>query len=57
LPLKNRRIVAVPDALAVEILRRLGVGADDVCRALAQRLGVEPECLGAPRRRRRRRVS
>jgi hypothetical protein len=47
-------IVAVSDSMAVEILRRLGVSADDVRAALAERLGVEPQRLGAPRRRRRR---
>lgn len=47
-------IVAVPDSMAVEILRRLKVSADDVRRALAERLGLEPQQLGAPRRRRRR---
>jgi hypothetical protein len=47
-------IVAVHDSMAVEILRRLKVSADDVRRALAERLDVEPQQLGAPRRRRRR---
>jgi hypothetical protein len=47
-------IVAVPDSMAVEILRRLKVGADDVRRALAERLDVDPQQLGSPRRRRRR---
>ena len=47
-------IVAVPDSMAVEILRRLGVSAADVRAALAERLDVEPQRLGAPRRRRRR---
>jgi hypothetical protein len=47
-------LTAVPDSMAVEILRRLGVSAADVRAALAARLGVEPERLGAPRRRRRR---
>jgi plasmid maintenance system antidote protein VapI len=47
-------IVAVSDSMAVEILRRLNVSADDVLGALAQRLDVEPQRLGAPRRRRRR---
>lgn len=47
-------IVAVPDSLAVEILRRLGVSVADVLAALAERLDVEPQRLGAPRRRRRR---
>jgi hypothetical protein len=49
-------IVAVPDSMAVEILRRLGVKVSDVRAALAARLGVEPQRLGAPRRRRRRLV-
>jgi hypothetical protein len=47
-------IVAVRDSMAVEILRRLSVSADDVRRVLAERLDVEPQQLGAPRRRRRR---
>jgi ATP-dependent Clp protease ATP-binding subunit ClpA len=47
-------IVAVTGSMAVEILRRLGVSVADVRAALAQQLDVEPERLGAPRRRRRR---
>jgi hypothetical protein len=47
-------IVAVPDSMAVEILRRLGVTSAQVRTALAERLGVAPERLGAKRRRRRR---
>jgi Clp amino terminal domain, pathogenicity island component len=47
-------IVAVRDSMAVEILRRLKVSADDVIGALAARLDVDPLRLGAPRRRRRR---
>jgi hypothetical protein len=47
-------IVAVPDSLAVEILRRLRVSVADVRAALGERLDVEPQRLGAPRRRRRR---
>ena len=47
-------IIAVRDSMAVEILRRLKVGADDVRDALAERLDVEPEQLGEVRRRRRR---
>ena len=47
-------ILAVPDSMAVEILRRLGVSADDARTALAQRLDVDPQRLGARRRRRRR---
>jgi hypothetical protein len=48
-------IVAVPDSMAVEILRRLGVGSSQVNAALADRMGVTPDRLG-PRRRRRRRL-
>jgi Clp amino terminal domain, pathogenicity island component len=47
-------ILAVPDSMAVEILRRLGVSADDVRTALAERLDVDPQRLGGRRRRRRR---
>lgn len=47
-------IVAVPDAMAVEILRRLGVSPAQVHAALGERMGVAPERLGARRRRRRR---
>jgi ATP-dependent Clp protease ATP-binding subunit ClpA len=47
-------IVAVPDSMAVEILRRLGVSATDVHAALAERMDVAPQRLGATRRRRRR---
>jgi hypothetical protein len=47
-------IVAVPDSVAVEILRRLGVRDIDVIAALAERLAVEPQRLGTPQRRRRR---
>lgn len=47
-------IVAVQDSMAVEILRRLGVSTDDVRAALAERLGVDAQRLGAMRRRRRR---
>jgi hypothetical protein len=48
-------IVAVPGAMAIEILRRLGVRVEDVREALAAELGVEPDRLVlAPRRRRRR---
>jgi hypothetical protein len=46
-------IVSVPDAMAVEILRRLGAPAGDVRRALAERLDVEPQRLDLRRRRRR----
>jgi Clp amino terminal domain, pathogenicity island component len=47
-------ILAVPDCMAVEILRRLGARADDVRTALAERLDVDAQRLGARRRRRRR---
>jgi hypothetical protein len=47
-------IVAVPDAMAVEILRRLGVSSAQVHAALAERMGIAPQRLGASRRRRRR---
>jgi Clp amino terminal domain, pathogenicity island component len=47
-------IVAVPDSMAVEMLRRLGVSAGTVRAALATRLGVEPRRLGVPRQRGRR---
>jgi hypothetical protein len=47
-------ILAVPDSMAVEILRRLGVSAEDVRAALAERLDVDPQRLGTSRRRRRR---
>jgi hypothetical protein len=47
-------IVAVPDSMAVEILRRLRVSPDAVRLGLATRLGVDPQRLGALRRRRRR---
>ena len=47
-------IVAVRDSMAVEILRRLKVRPDAVRSALAERLDVEPQRLGASRRRRRR---
>jgi ATP-dependent Clp protease ATP-binding subunit ClpA len=47
-------IVAVPDSMAVEILRRLKVSPDTVRASLADRLGVDPQRLGTRRRRRRR---
>jgi ATP-dependent Clp protease ATP-binding subunit ClpA len=47
-------ILAVPDALAVEILSGLGVSADDVRAELARRLDIDAERLLVPRRRRRR---
>jgi hypothetical protein len=40
--------------MAVEILSRLKVSPDDVRGALAERLDVEGERLGASRRRQRR---
>jgi hypothetical protein len=46
-------ILAVEDSMAVEILRRLHVKPGAVRRALAERLGVDPQRLQAPRRRRR----
>jgi hypothetical protein len=47
-------ILAVPDALAVEVLRRLRVSADDVRAALARRLETDAQRLVVTRRRRRR---
>jgi hypothetical protein len=47
-------IVAVPDSMAVEILRRLRVSAADVQTALTERMCVAPQQLGVVRRRRRR---
>jgi Clp amino terminal domain, pathogenicity island component len=47
-------IVGVRDSMAVEILRRLRVSPDDVIGTLAERLDVEEQRIGAPRRRRRR---
>jgi Clp amino terminal domain, pathogenicity island component len=47
-------IIAVPDALALEILKRLRVGADDVRDALARRLDIDAQSLVVKRRRRRR---
>jgi hypothetical protein len=49
-------IVAVSDSMAVEILRRLGVSSAQVHAALAERMGVAPQRLGATRRGRRRRL-
>jgi hypothetical protein len=46
-------IVAVPDSMAVEILRRLRVRPAAVHAKLAERLEVDPLRLGASRRRRR----
>jgi hypothetical protein len=46
-------IVAIPDSMAVEILRRLRVRPGTVRARLADRLEVDPQRLGAPRRRRR----
>jgi ATP-dependent Clp protease ATP-binding subunit ClpA len=50
-------LVAVPDALSVEILRRLGVSADDVRDRLARRLEINGQQLVVARRRRRRLVA
>jgi hypothetical protein len=47
-------IVSVRDSMAVEILHRLKVSPDAVRGALAERLDVDAQGLGAPRRRRRR---
>jgi len=47
-------IVSVPGAMAVEILRRLGVSARDVRKALAVEFGVDAERLVVNRSRRRR---
>src|SRR5215207_6284045 len=47
-------ILAVPDALAVEVLRCLSVSADDVRAALARRLGIDAQRLAVTHRRRRR---
>jgi hypothetical protein len=49
-------ILAVPGAMAIEILRRLGVRADKVRGALAAELGVDADRLAPPHRRRRRRL-
>jgi ATP-dependent Clp protease ATP-binding subunit ClpC len=46
-------IAAVPDSMAVAILRRLKISPDRLRGALGDRLGVDPQRLGAPRRRRR----
>jgi ATP-dependent Clp protease ATP-binding subunit ClpA len=46
-------LLAVPDALAVEILAGCGVSADEALAALAGRLEVDPSTLAPPRRRRR----
>jgi nucleotide-binding universal stress UspA family protein len=47
-------VVAVPGALAVELLKQVGVRPGDVREELAARLEVEPERLVLARRRRRR---
>jgi hypothetical protein len=47
-------ILAVPDALAVELLAHQGVSANRIRAELAQRLEIDPEQLVVPRRRRRR---
>jgi Clp amino terminal domain, pathogenicity island component len=49
-------IVQVPDAYAVCLLDKLGVGAKDVYAGLAARMSVDAELLVAQRRRRRRRL-
>jgi hypothetical protein len=49
-------IVQVPDAYAVCILDKLGVGAKQVRAAVAARLDVDEELLAVQRRRRRRRL-
>ncbi len=49
-------ILAVPDALAVELLKRLGVSADDVRAELARRLDIDAQRLVVVTRRRRRRL-
>jgi hypothetical protein len=50
-------IVQVPDAYAVCILDKLGVGPKDVRAALAARLDIDKELLVVHRRRRRRRAA
>jgi hypothetical protein len=50
-------LLAVPGAMAAEVLKRVGAPAADVQAALAARLGTEPERLMATRRRRRRLLS
>jgi Clp amino terminal domain, pathogenicity island component len=47
-------ILAVPGAMAAEVLKRVGAPAPKVQAALAARLDTEPERLMATRRRRRR---
>jgi len=47
-------MLAVPNALAVELLARQGVSANRIRAELAQRLEIEPEQLVVARRRRRR---
>jgi hypothetical protein len=47
-------ILAIPDALAVEILVRRGVSADAARAAIAERLDVDPAQLVVAHRRRRR---
>jgi hypothetical protein len=47
-------ILAVSDSMAIEILRRLGVSADDARTELAERLDVDPQRLSVRHRRRRR---
>ena len=50
-------IAAVPDSMAVEMLRRLSVTPAEVHAALAVRMGVAPRLLGDTRRRRGRLLS
>jgi Clp amino terminal domain, pathogenicity island component len=47
-------ILAVPDALAIEILKRVGVSVGDVRAELARRLDIDVQRLVVRRRRRRR---
>lgn len=47
-------MLSVPDAFAVDILRRQGVTPDAARAALAQRVGVDEQQLVVPRTRRRR---
>jgi hypothetical protein len=50
-------ILSVPGALAVEILRRVGVNADAIRVELAARLDIDAQRLAAPRRRRWRQLA
>jgi ATP-dependent Clp protease ATP-binding subunit ClpA len=49
-------VVAVPGAMAIEILKRLGVRPEDVREALAAELDVDADRLVFAHRRRRRRL-